>query len=335
MGRNRQSSFELLRIISMLLVLVTHVNFNSLGWPNPHVFSADPTGTIGKLFFESTSICCVNVFVMISGWFGIKPSVSKLFHLIFQCFFFSFGLLLVAVLLENNQVGPLFGEIKKSFFLRDYWFITSYILLFILAPVLNAFVENANKRTHCFIICSFFLYQTIYGWLISANGINSGYSTISFIGIYLLVQYIKRYPIRVTQQRAFVYFLVFLACCVLNTLICMVILENGRGVQRFFFYTNPLILLSSVSLILAFSKMDIQSNVINFIASSALSVYLFHQNHFVMVGFKRVALKIYLENESLLYFFKISLFIMAVFAVSVMIDQIRKFLERLIFKPSC
>lgn len=331
MVRIRQSNFELLRIVSMLLVVVTHVNFYSLGWPQPSDLSIAPKETVVKLFFESLSICCVNVFVLISGWFRLKPSASKFFNLLFQCFFFSFGLLLVAFISKDYQIGTLYSEIKRSLLLRDYWFITSYILLILLSPVLNAFVDNTSKKTHLSVVCCFFLYQTIYGWFIKANGINSGYSTISFIGLYLLAQFIKKYLFRATQLKSSLYFLAFFICCILNTLICIIMLKTGRGIQRFFYYTNPLVILSSVLLILAFSKIELYNKTINYIASSALAVYLFHQNHFVSDDFKRMSLCIYLNNDVLHYFLKIILFVISVFVISVIIDQIRKFLGRLFY----
>ena len=324
MARARQSGFELLRIISMLLVVISHADFFSLGIPQPQDFSLNPIGTIGKIFFESLSICCVNVFVLISGWFGIKPSFSKFVRLIFQCLFFSFGLLLAALLLGVAPVGQLLGEIKSSLLLNDHWFITSYILLFFLAPVLNAFVETVSKKTFICVVACFFIYQTIYGWLISINGINEGYTTISFIGLYLLAKFIKKYPVRITQKKSYYYLLWYLGCAILNTLACIFLLNRGDTIYRLFYYISPLVILSSVCLTLAFSKMVFYNKTVNYVASSALAVYLFHTNHFVIAEFKRIVLNIYQQNASLLCLLKIAVFIVAVFAISVMIDQIRK-----------
>ena len=50
-------------------------------------------------FRESTSICAVNVFIMISGYFGIKWKFRSFFNLIFQLLFYSFAVYGVCVAL--------------------------------------------------------------------------------------------------------------------------------------------------------------------------------------------------------------------------------------------
>ena len=47
-------------------------------------------------FRESTSICAVNAFLLISGYFGIKWKFKSFFNLIFQIFFYAFGVYIIA-----------------------------------------------------------------------------------------------------------------------------------------------------------------------------------------------------------------------------------------------
>ena len=64
----RQSNFELLRILAMFLVIVIHADFLSTGLPSPEEYYADWLPVTTKVLFESISIVCVNVFILISGW---------------------------------------------------------------------------------------------------------------------------------------------------------------------------------------------------------------------------------------------------------------------------
>ena len=41
-----------------------------------------------KAYAEQLCIICVNVFVLISGWFGIRPCVKGVLSLLFQVYFF-------------------------------------------------------------------------------------------------------------------------------------------------------------------------------------------------------------------------------------------------------
>lgn len=89
--KNRSSNFELLRIVSMLLVMVVHANFSTIGAPTIEDWNVAPHITFVRHFVESLSIVCVDVFVLISGWFGIRFSMDRLKKFVFQILFFSLG----------------------------------------------------------------------------------------------------------------------------------------------------------------------------------------------------------------------------------------------------
>ena len=73
----RQSNIELLRVVSMFLILVVHVVYFSLGIPTQEMVVSSPVSSITHLFIMAVSFCAVDVFVLISGYFGIKPSKTK------------------------------------------------------------------------------------------------------------------------------------------------------------------------------------------------------------------------------------------------------------------
>ena len=71
----RDSNIELLRIVAMFLVLLDHSGYTSINPPtNEEVFSA-PMLSLVRHCCQSFSSICVNVFVLISGWFGISYSI--------------------------------------------------------------------------------------------------------------------------------------------------------------------------------------------------------------------------------------------------------------------
>ena len=51
----------------------------------------------------------------------------------------------------------------------DYWFVKAYMGLYLFAPVINSFIENASKKQVQIFLISFYLFQTVYAW-ISPNG---------------------------------------------------------------------------------------------------------------------------------------------------------------------
>ena len=69
---------ELLRIVAMVLVLVVHACDASFGAPAKMQIAETPLISTVKLFMESIVIVCVNLFVLLSGWYGIKAKKNSL-----------------------------------------------------------------------------------------------------------------------------------------------------------------------------------------------------------------------------------------------------------------
>ena len=151
----RDSSVELLRIVAMFLVLVVHADFFALGEPDANLIKTEPLFSFGQLFFESLSIVCVNVFVLISGWFGLRPKLKGFCNFIFQCLFFSLGIyLFVCLFIDEFSIKG----IAECFFLTEaYWFIKAYVGLYLLSPLLNLFVETVDRKTLLRFIFFFYL----------------------------------------------------------------------------------------------------------------------------------------------------------------------------------
>lgn len=167
----RQSNIELLRIISMFLVLVVHADFFSLGRPTFDLLTLQPIQSFGQLLFQGLSIGCVNIFILISGWFGIKPKMKGFLKFVFQCFFFLVGIYVVMILCGLTDLsvrGVLKGIAGCLLLLKWDWFINAYICLYILAPMINTYVESVDKKNLAnFLIC-FFVFQTFYSWISDA-----------------------------------------------------------------------------------------------------------------------------------------------------------------------
>ena len=194
--KERESNIELLRLLAMFLVLVVHADFFSLGSPTQSDTLSAPANAFCRFFFESLSIICVNVFVLISGWFGIKASAKGFCKFAFQCLFFLIGI--YAVMLSCGLTSLSIKGLAGCFALLQWnWFIKAYIGLYILAPILNAFVNQAEEKTFRNVLICFFAFQTLYAWC--SNGavfFEGGYSTMSFIGLYLLARYVKLYLLK-------------------------------------------------------------------------------------------------------------------------------------------
>lgn len=108
----RQSNMELLRLVAMLFVLVfvLHANYWSLGYPGQADLLGSPLSASVRVALAHLAIVAVNVFVLLSGWFGIRPKWRGLAGLLFQAFFFPVAL--AGVFLALGHSVPLRGLLK-------------------------------------------------------------------------------------------------------------------------------------------------------------------------------------------------------------------------------
>ena len=83
---SRDSNMELLRVVAMLLVCIVHANFRALPVPTHEEVFPNVSSSILRYFTESVSIICVNLFVLLSGWYGIKFKLDRLKEFFFKLF---------------------------------------------------------------------------------------------------------------------------------------------------------------------------------------------------------------------------------------------------------
>lgn len=326
---NRDSNMELLRIVAMFLVLVVHADFFTLGIPTYEESINDVLPTISRFFFQCLSIGCVDVFVLISGWFGIRPNLKSFLSFIFQCLFFLCGVYFVC-LIAGYASFTLTGILECLVMTKHNWFIKSYVFLYILAPVLNSFVDQASEKDLRYVLIAFYVFQIIYGWITSsAQFFVSGYSTTSFIGLYLLARYIRIYNPRIARLKRWKDLSFFMVIVFVYTFITYLLCRFNAYEQfpplhaRMFSYINPIIIMSALFLLLFFTKLKIHNVWINKVAVSCFAVFLLHQNIHIIPLYKKIILNLYDGFSGLLCLLIILVFLLALFIIAVLIDRVR------------
>lgn len=327
--KERDSNMELLRCVAMLLVVLVHTGFLSLGLPTQAESLQTPVSVFMRLLTQSVSVVCVNVFVLLSGWYGIRFSIKRLGSFLFQVFFFSFLIYAcLAIIYPTDHLNIL--SLSRLFILNgeDYWFVKSYLLLFLFAPFLNALAEcQEGKQTVKYVLIAFFVFQTIYGWL-SIKGvteIEGGYSAISFMGLYLLMRYIRNYSYNISKYSGKLYIALFCGIALLNALIAFFLVRMDLTVfGRIFTYTNPLVICQSLLLVFAFSMFKVKSKFINWLAISCFAVYLTHANEFILRPYYGRWIKFLFDEQSTIVFiFAVVSTILVIFFLSILLDKIR------------
>ena len=136
----RQSNFELLRIIAMLMVMVHHANFWRIGRPDLASLMSAPIASLVRIATQTFSDPCVDVFIIISGYFAIRPKFKSLLNL---WFLLSFWVVFELVWKFCWHEIPVRGsDIMHVLFPFYGWFISAYLGLYLISPILNEFAEH-------------------------------------------------------------------------------------------------------------------------------------------------------------------------------------------------
>lgn len=254
----------------MFLVLLSHY-VPTRENPTAESLYSNILATLCTIELHSLSIVCVNGFVLISGYFGIRLTIKSFSNYLYQIFFWS------AVSVLTASVLGIDGGLEL--FLKGIvwgWFPWAYLVLMILSPVINAFVEKCSVWELGKYLIIFYLFSTIGGYLLGCRDFLTGMSGLSLVGLYLIGAYLRQCDFKLFTYSANINFIVYLALGVVLLIVNVLLLMVGIKSSPYG-YLNPIVIVMSVYLFLAFAKLNIGSvTIINKVAASAFAVYLFH-----------------------------------------------------------
>lgn len=315
--QERNSSVELFRIIATFLVLITHFNELFLGlpeqmteWDNIH---------LGQAVICSASITCVNCFLVITGWYGLR---FKWKHL------WTIWMVLVWIYVPFYVVDSYFyghpsisGVLFNIFAVGQLnYYVQCYLMLLFLSPILNSFIDRYGRRILPYTL-SFWAIEVVFDWILDNPHIafGGGFQLTHFIFMYLLgrTAFLYREEILrfINVKRTVV---IYLSGIVVLTLFYMFISKRWA-----YSYSDPVNIVMAFVLFLVFEKRKFYSPVINWISCSTLAVYVFHVTPPVVTYLRR--LDIYLIGNYAYYQYLIMVagIIICIFIVAVLYDKIR------------
>lgn len=328
--KSRDSNFELLRIIAISMVLVLHADFFSLNGPSVSDKKSDWFGSSLRIFFQALTVPAVNIFVMISGYYGISHSKRGIFNLLFQTFFYLILVYAVCIACCLSQFTV--TGVKDLFMLTPgNWFLKSYILLYIIAPVLNAFVKTASRQQFRFILIAYYAFMLLYGWLFpkSTDYIAGGYSPISFIWLYLLARYIRLYPICLSRMKFRTNIVLLAAIMIFIVCTCMsACYMGGSTVYGYILlnYLSPTTVATAIFAIIITSRIKISSKLINRLAASSFAVYLVYVNPNILTRYRIFFNDLFHVDPTPVYWLEVFGLVVVMYLVVALIDTVRIFL---------
>ena len=306
MKLKRNSSIELLRIISMILIVLYHYHARKydlyvVDSPRP-----EDSNFLYELLTHSLGKIGVPIFVFISGWYGIKYRKEQLVNLLFECMFYAFvATLLYAIFYHDFEFKNI------VFFVNHWWFMAAYLCLYVIAPGINFIIEKCSSKYSLMVVV---LFTFISFGDVVVHSANIG-GLFLMLSMYMAARWLRLYASDFLKK----YSLSLLVFSISFRFGAIVVAYNFSKFSLLNYvnsYVCPISTLFAASLLVSILKIEFYSKIINKLAVSCLSVYLLSESGFGQVFFAAF----FPETYS---FFSYLGGAVLVFALVTIVDQIR------------
>lgn len=275
-GKNdmRDSNYELLRILCIIGIVTMHTFGLFYG-------QCTDINLIYGVFINSLFNACVTLFILISGFFGIRGTLRKVIQMEITVLTYSILSFIVNLILspEYWDIKEVLKEAIKSCFpisSNRYWFMTAYMLLLIFSNYINSSVEKLEKQHFQRLILAMLFLFSILPSIIQIHIMNDGgKGFLNMLLIYLIGRYLGMYRKKYqTIQLGVMCSGVLLIEFLLNY--SLTILRGGVGIYAPFARDCSIFIIAfAVVMFLLFGNIKMKSVIVNRIARHVVAVYLF------------------------------------------------------------
>lgn len=289
--KQKNYGIELLRILSMYMIVILHV----IGQGG--ISSAVPVGShkyIVSWLMLVLSYCAVNCYAIISGYVSCRSRFrfSKILSLWLLAVFFNTAIWCAArvffpYMTENISFVSNFMPISGN----QYWYFTAYVGVLVFLPGLNALVNNLSKKQMRWMLLGALAIIALLPE-IRENDIfytHQGYSFLWLAIMYIVGAYFRLHFTKKKWLSKPLCLLYYFASALLLAALKFT-KEYGmakNGVENPVYmnhvsYTSIFVIICAVSLFLFFVQIDINrtaaQKIISFFSKSTFGVYIIHTN---------------------------------------------------------
>lgn len=291
----RESGVELLKIIAIFLIVVSHV-MKTLCNENPYIPYQDyvldlSTATTNIQHFILMLFRCFGawgntIFFVCSAWFLLGSSKFKkqkwLFMLI-EVWVVSIIILAISYISRHGDIsGTLIIKSLLPTTFANNWYVTCYLLFYPIHPLLNMLINHMNKKSLLRLSSAMFIlyccFDFIKGDLFFPSHI------ILWITIYFVMAYIQLYLPDFANDKK--------KNCILLIIgvvgfIGIALITNIAGLHMSFMRNkvvywakncNPFLIAMTIALFNIARNVHFKNAFINYISSLSLLIYIIHEN---------------------------------------------------------
>lgn len=298
MKKERESGIELYKVIAIFLIVLSHV-IQTLTEPNyvlgigegTFINIATATTDLDVLLLALFRICGAlgnNMFFICSAWFLVnskKMSLKKVIRMILDVWIIN-----MIVFWGLHAIGMQFqvSDTVRTFFPTTFannWYITCYLLFYLIHPFLNRMLEQLNISEH-FALTSFLFMIYFIIPVLPLEEINLFFANelVIFLATYVIVSFIKIYKNEWTENLKLNKGILFVS---IVSYVALILSVDYLGLRTNYFLNRLVRWNMNNSLfmfLIAFSSFNMMkkkkfiNRTINYFSSLSLLVYIFHEN---------------------------------------------------------
>ena len=278
----RNANIELLRILSMLMVLTMHC-LSKTG-----ALSLEGPVSLCWWFLEALCVPAVNVFVLITGYFSCQSKFRSRGILRVLGIVWSYAFLLslldawiLKLPLDRNAVLRMLIPILS----KKYWFVNAWLALAVLSPALNLLIRSLSKKQFDFLLVFLLLLMVVRPSLLPrewGQDASMGLSVFFFAVLYLLAARIRLYggSIRFGPGIFRLLYLVFAFSVFASRQILLKLGASEATAFHLYGYDSvPVVLQALCMLMIGLRRKPLPeraSEIINALARNSFAVYVIH-----------------------------------------------------------
>lgn len=278
MNSKREYSFDILRVISMCMVIIIHVSnvySRSYGFISNKSF-------LFSLIFNTISRISVPIFLMISGALLLERDFNKKKYLNRIKKFIILTIIwdIIYLVWEYYYLGITYNNFYKLLlepFRAHLWYLYTILIIYIIQPLLKIILEKSNKKIKIVLLILWLLFSTIS---IKISFIANYFTIFCYIGYFIIGNYLYKY-IKKNELKKYTLPLSILIVISYGISILLNYMFSRRYnmfYNLFFAYRTPFIIIATFSFftIIVSNNNKKISNFIISLSDLSFGVYLIH-----------------------------------------------------------
>lgn len=323
----REGNFELLRCLAMIFIIIGHLINVVITQSNKDLLSI----SLFNIVYIFT-LCGVNLFFMLSGYFQIKYTRKKIIRFILNVYLYSGIITVLGVFF--GQISDIKNAIKILINpLGNYWFLGVYVVLMFFSPILNKIADSLDIKTfvHKGLVVVI-LFSIVNLYIYAHFELTGGQHFLWSIILYMIGFGLRKYKKMSIFERPRSFWVLLY---IVSTLLCFVtynffniFLDRSDIAARLYWNNCIFIVINAICLMKIFEKTKVGpklSKLSIFAGAHTFGIYILHSSNWMATAFRNPPLYMaqkFIPMPGIPFF--ILMYALVVFFVCLVVDKAKE-----------